>query len=410
MGQDSTISAIDLSKIGPLNSSLNQLAFLFQKARQQVPASGRTYAQSFTSIFGSQAPPPYIDLGNFLQMVKQKNGGAEVNQAADAVLTSINQAVIAEKHGSQKPGATGISIYFPNSQLYRSSIAGPESYTAIATRFAAGSLWDDFLAYHYTGRPFSLSDAQQVVPSGKPVKAPAAGGITLSKVTASKVQTVPGEPVKLSSEISGDNIGYIYLYAGYYDPQSNSVFVADQDFIESPDTRLVKGVYYPDWGKGKFTLEFNWEPVVFAVSSGSTQVPVLFKPESYGRTFEEAVYTVEGTYTFADSGEQCPATLYFSDGALRKVLGYSGQEEAGAPHEVTPAAGDKFTVTETWQTVDGSGKPYGSVSQEGGTLTFSKQGIAWKTLDAAPGTYLVGFVVEDLDGNRQQSLTRITVK
>ncbi len=48
--------------------------------------------------------------------------------------------------------------------------------------------------------------------------------------------------------------------------------------------------------------------------------------------------------------------------------------------------------------------------QEGGTLTFGRQAFTWKTLDAAAGNYMVGFVVEDLDGNRQQSQTRITVK
>ena len=86
LGQDSTLSAVDLAKINLLNSSLNRLAVTFQKAKPQALASGRTYAQSFTSIFGSQVPPSYIDLGNFLQIVKQKNNIAEINQAADAVL------------------------------------------------------------------------------------------------------------------------------------------------------------------------------------------------------------------------------------------------------------------------------------------------------------------------------------
>ncbi|MBN1691626.1 MAG: hypothetical protein JW901_11440 [Dehalococcoidia bacterium] len=410
MGRDSTLSAVDLSKVGRLNSSLNQFAFTLQNANQQAVAGGRTYAQSFTSIFGSQVPPSYIDLGNFLQIVKQKSNNAQVNQAADAVLAAISQAVIAEKHGAQKPGATGMAIYFPNSQLYQNSIAGARSYTAIANRFAGQSLWDDFLAYHYTGRKFTLTDTQPIIPTGAPIKSPAAGGISISKITSSSAQADPRNPVILSADISGDNIGYIYLFAGYYDPQSNSIFVADQDYIESPDTRLVKGVYYPDWGKGEFTLDFNWEPIIFAIDDGTTRVYCLFKPESYGRSFAEAVYTVDGTYTYADSAEQCRATLYFSDGALRKVLGFTGQNEAGAPHEITPTTGDKFTVTESWLELDGSGNITNTVYQEGGTLTFGRQPLTWKTLDAAPGDYMVGFVVEDLDGNRRQSLTQVTVQ
>ena len=294
--------------------------------------------------------------------------------------------------------------------MYQNSVTGAQSYTAIASRFAARSLWDDFLAYHYTGRQFTAGDAQAIVPTGRSVRAPAAGGITISEVTASSSQADSRNPVTLSADISGDNIGYIYLFAGYYDQQSNSIFVADQDYIESPDTRLVKGIYYPDWGQGEFTLEFSWEPVVFAINNGTTPVFALFKPESYGRSFEEAVYTVDGTYTYVDSGEQCQATLYFSDGSLRKVLGFTGQKEAGAPREITPGAGDKFTVTETWLDLDSSGNVTNTVYQEGGTLTFGKQMFIWKTLDAAAGDYMVGFVVEDLDGNRQQSLARITVR
>jgi len=57
-----------------------------------------------------------------------------------------------------------------------------------------------------------------------------------------------------------------------------------------------------------------------------------------------------------------------------------------------------------------SGNVTNTVYQDGGTLTFGKQMFTWKTLDAAIGDYMVGFVVEDLDGNRQQSLTRIIVK
>jgi hypothetical protein len=36
--------------------------------------------------------------------------------------------------------------------------------------------------------------------------------------------------------------------------------------------------------------------------------------------------------------------------------------------------------------------------------------FTWKTLDAAAGDYVVGFIVEDLDGKAQQAFTRISVK
>jgi hypothetical protein len=38
--------------------------------------------------------------------------------------------------------------------------------------------------------------------------------------------------------------------------------------------------------------------------------------------------------------------------------------------------------------------------QEGGTLTFGDQTLTSEELDGAPGQYIVGFIVEDFDGNR----------
>ena len=192
LGQSSTLTAVDLTKIGSLNNSLNKLAYAFQSGDQKMLASGRSYAQSYTSVFGEQVPASFLDLGNLVQIIQQNNKNAEINQAADAVVSAIKQAVIAEKHGPQKPGSTGIAIYYPNSQLYKNPITGAQSYTAIASRFAAKSLWDDFLAYHYAGQKFAESDTRPVVPASGSVRAPAAGGITISPVTASSPETSPG--------------------------------------------------------------------------------------------------------------------------------------------------------------------------------------------------------------------------
>ena len=45
--------------------SLNDLAGALQDADQRRVAQARSYAQSFTSIFGKDVPAAYIDLGNF---------------------------------------------------------------------------------------------------------------------------------------------------------------------------------------------------------------------------------------------------------------------------------------------------------------------------------------------------------
>ena len=69
--------------------------------------------------------------------------------AADELLAALGSTVIAERHGEERPGASGISIYFPGSELYEDEAAGAESYATIADSFAQGSLWENFLNFHY---------------------------------------------------------------------------------------------------------------------------------------------------------------------------------------------------------------------------------------------------------------------
>ena len=406
-----TLTAADLSALPALMDRVNELAFRLQEVDQRDVAKARNYTQSFTSVFGSDVPPSYIDLGNFAGLLKQASRSQAVNQAADGVLAALGNLIVAEKNGPNKPGANGLSVYFPNSQLFKLAAAGLRSYVPVSQRFADQSLWDDFLAYHYTGRAFDAAPAQAAPPdAGVAVRAPGAGAITLSPIEKSGDVAAPGQPVLLSSEVSGDNIGYITFFTGFYDQESNSIFVADQDYLDSAVTQEIEGVYYPDWGEGDFTLEFEWEPLMFAISDGQDDVIAALNPESYGRSPEEAIYSVEGLYTYSD-GEQRAARMYFQNGVMTQVFGFTGENGAGSPREILPQPGDTFTVQQQWLDLDAQGNVTGSATQLGDTLTFGDQPFIWKELDAAAGPYVLGFSVQDLDGNAAATeFTQVTVQ
>jgi hypothetical protein len=135
-----------------------------------------------------------------------------------------------------------------------------------------------------------------------------------------------------------------------------------------------------------------------------------FTPQSYGASFEDAIYTVEGIYTYADDGETRYVRLYFNNGVLRQVFGFTGEGGTGAPREIIPQPGDTFTVLEKWMDLDQQGQVAEVVQQAGGTLTFGDQMFSWEELDAAPGEYLVGFIVEDLDGNASEVYDQVRVE
>jgi hypothetical protein len=412
LGQNITLSALDLSAVPTLMQSVNAFAGELQSVNQKSVAQARSYAQSFTSIFGPQVPASYIDLGHFVQLFQQAGASGSLGQAVGEVLSALDQVVIDEVHGPKVPGATGVSIYFPVSQLYRTPEAGPQSYTAVAGRFSQQSVWDEFLAYHYTGREFDIESAGAAVPERTAdVRAPSAGGLTVSPITASSNTAAPGRPVLLTTHIEGENVGYVYFFTGFYDSAANSILTIDMDYLESEEIGELNGVYYPVWPEdGSFNMEFEWEPLFFAITDGTDTATALLQPHTYGANPEDAVYTVDGTYTYADDGERRHARLFFSDGILHQVFGFDGSSDLGAPREIFPQPGDTFTIQERWMDLDASGAVVEVVVEEGDTLTFGDRPFTWLEQDAAAGTYLVGFIVEDLDGNDTHVYTQINVE
>ncbi len=410
LSRDVTLTAVDLGALPQLTAAVNDLAFDFQKADQHSVSQARQYAQRYTNVFGDNSSSPYIDLGNFLQLLKQKNPSATVSGQIDNVTAAIGQVVLSEKHGADKPGATGISIYFPTSQLYRSPVSGPQSYTGIANRFASDSLWDNFLTYFYTGHTFEKSPSVVGIPGTSDTVAAPAAGVQVSALTASAQEVSIGQTVTLSADVTGQNVGYIKLFTGYLDESANSIDIVDMDYLESSNTRQVNGVYYPDWGSDAFTVRFKWDPIVFGITDGTDTVQALLTPQTYGASSADAIYTVDGTLTFANGSPDRYARLYFRDGALQQVMGFDGQDGTGAASAINPQNGDKFTIYEKWMDLDSNGSVTQIASQAGDTLTFGSQSFTWKSLDAAAGQYVVGFLVQDLDGNPYPTYATITVR
>jgi len=410
--QNITLTAVDLNALPDLHKAFNAFAFSLQSINQQAVANARNYTQSYTSIFGRQVPPSYMDLGHFVQLVAKQSGNTAIRQAANNVLGALNSVVIAERHGSTKPGSTGIAFYFPNSTLYKTPATGMQSYTMIANRFSRVSLWDDFLVYHYSNRSFRADSVEPVTPSVSSItRAPGAGTINISNISASANSVSPGSSIRLSAEISGDNIGYIYLFTGLYHAQTNSIYVADSDYLESPETDSLNGVYYPAWpDSDSFTMNFEFEPLLFTITDGDQSALALFNPVSYGASAENAIYAVEGTYTFSDTGEQRKAELLFMDGNLYQVYGFYGNDTAGAPSEITTSFGDTFTISNKWLELDSSGNISQVIYEDGDTVTFTDKPLIWEQVYAPSGEYLIGFLVSDLDGNLNQAYTKIIVR
>ena len=257
-----TLAAIDLDKYGNIITALNDLAYRLQFIDQTTLAYARSYAQSFDNIFADEKsqediPPSYIDLGHFVQIIQSLAvDDPEVAQSAANVMAAIDAAVIAERHGNSVPGATGLSIFFPNSSLY--SYVGFEdsnySYPLIANSFASSTLWDDLLSFHYTQQAFEPA-VENTVMAAKGVNfvIPGAGEISFGEVQQSAYEIAANETVNLNVDITGTNIAYVYTDIAYYWEEDDSYLTADMNFVWADGTKEIGGVYYPDWGNDTFT-------------------------------------------------------------------------------------------------------------------------------------------------------------
>src|SRR5690606_30494055 len=88
--QNITLTAVNLENFQGLLDSLNQFAYQLQRMDQRVVAQARGYTQSYTSIFGSNVPPSFIDLGNFVQLIYKNTNDTNVRAAAENVVASLN--------------------------------------------------------------------------------------------------------------------------------------------------------------------------------------------------------------------------------------------------------------------------------------------------------------------------------
>lgn len=432
-GNNITLTAVDLSTVSDLNAAINDLAVALTAVDQSAVAEARARAQAYTSIFGKESPQPYIDLGHFAALLQETINDADVKAASKAVIDAIAASVVNEKHGPERPGSTGFTIYFPNSNLYEQTIDSEWlSYVKTAGRFSAASLWDDFLTFHYTGKKIdpkafdltvveaesTVEDFTEIAEASAPeasatVTAPGAGEIKFNSLTASAEEMAASDTLDIDLSLEGENIGYIYIYTMYYDEESDSYVTVDTDFIASEENEEVGGVTYPVWSDNsiiEFTLE--WSPTVYYASDGTTEEFAAVLPDTYGLTAEDTYYTLWGTYTFAGEKEGREAFLVFdANGTFIEAYVFSGSEdeESGqAPDVIYPEEGDTFTIEEEWLEFDKN--PDGEFNYyDGGTITYGEQGFKLVPYEGMAGDYVVGIIAEDLDGNSYENFVNVTV-
>ncbi len=234
-----TLTAVDLQVMPAFMEALNEFAYALAFVDPAAVARARTYAQSFESVFGEEVPSPYLDLGNFAKLAAEFAESDDLTAAVKNLEKVSKKFILAEMHGEGKPGATGLTIFFPVPELLVAvGTADSEiSYTDYVSRFAGASLWDDFLVFHYTNRDIdpdsavtdllTAKDGQEAdiseysAPLLEDVEYAETPGIesdlALTPIEVSSEEIASDETVLLATSISGADVGYIYVTAARWD-------------------------------------------------------------------------------------------------------------------------------------------------------------------------------------------------
>jgi hypothetical protein len=400
-----TLSAVESARVPDVIGAMNRFVTAATSVDQTLVAEARTYTRSYFSLFGEEVSPSFIDLGNFAEVLTTMTGDAGVQQSAVQLQTAIDSAVVAEKHGINMSGSNGIAFHFPDSDLYYYTEFNeefPPYYAESSTKFLEQSVWDEFLAYHYTGEEFAPQEGIALAPSRTAeIVAPGASQMAVAPIQISDTEISGDETVTVSTTVEG-NVAYIYTVLYFWNPDAESYWIGDISYYIADNTITVDGVNAPDYGPSPVQIQYEWSPALYMLTDGEHDAYVLVEPAEYLSADGETVYQVYGQYTYADSGTAVDASLYFAaDGNFLYAYAFPDTDENGAstPVEIDPQVGDQFTDYVQFFTFDANDNATYSYELSADVFTWGEQGFSFYTAYPVDGQYAAGIVAYDFDNN-----------
>ncbi|MDO8755237.1 MAG: clostripain-related cysteine peptidase [Anaerolineales bacterium] len=400
-----TLSAIESARMPDVIGAMNQFVSAIAAIDQSVVAEARTYTRSYTSLFGEKVSPSFIDLGNFSDVLISMTDDADVQQAAAQLQTAISSAVVSEKHGQNMSGSNGIAFHFPDSDIYyftEFNTEFPPYYAESSYKFLEQSVWDEFLAYHYTGAEFTPQEGQTTSPSRTAeIIAPGASEMTVGPILISDTEISGDEVVTVTTTVEG-NVAYIHTALYFWDPATESYWISDVSYYIAENTTTVDGVNAPDYGSSPVQVQYEWSPTLYSLTDGEHDAFVLLVPAEYLSADGQTVYAVYGQYTDALSTTPVDAMFYFdADGIFLYAYAFPDTDDNGAstPTEITPQVGDHFADYVQYYTYDANDNPTYDYVLSDDVFTWGEQGFSFYSSYPVNGQYAVGIIAYDFDNN-----------
>ena len=379
-----TMTAVDLAQLPALTYATELLAnnlaanptFLASTvgdARSGAEAFARVYADEFDRYAS-------VDLHHFASILAQRSPDTAVTQAAQAVMSGVETAVIAHEQGSGFKHSQGIAIYFPRNATF---------YDANYSQATQMPIWDNFLnSYHTVGQ----ADV-------------AAPEVRIPNVLRDVVGVQ--QPAYLDFEVVGRDIENVVVMAGLYLDDGSRLLVEYDNLVPEP-THLPDGTEIVEWRDGVHDDFFVWNTdVTYIYDAADTGQFVVMWPTELG----SSLFTVQGRYRRAADADYFEANIVFDHqtNQMTRVWGLSA-DEGEAPAEILPQPGDEFQVY-TFFLDDGADSAAQIRRDVGESLFFDENGrlyYEWSPLPDA--SYFLGFRAENVVGKTAAAFTDLTIQ
>jgi len=273
---------------------------------------------------------------------------------------------------------------------------------------------DSMRTFDVNGKALTIASNQQEtsIPAASeetPTAAPGAGKFMINSLQLASDKIAPGASLDLSAQISGENTGFIYSELLFHDPQLGQYYgPLVKEVVLSENSSEVEGVLMPAWNS-PITINLSITPTLRILTSGLDAAFAFFEPEGYGKQ----AYLLEGLYTRAGSDHARRAMLKFdSSGEFINALVFKEGLGHSTPRALTLKPGDQFSpyVQLVKNTGDENLPIWQLTRGQSNTLTCGETAFRWVSADLLPGDYLLGLLVQDLDGEQTRQYGRFKVE
>lgn len=252
--------------------------------------------------------------------------------------------------------------------------------------------------FEHKGRAFKLTSYDAPTKPAKKLsarRAPGAGDFEISQLAFADDT--------LTAQISGKHIAYLFAEILMKD-EGKFYGPILREYIEAAWDDQTGGVLRPNWSD-PISLSIPLRPSLTLLTDGVDSAFAFCIPAGY----RLSGCHLDGQFTTAAEGSQSRARIVFDgDGKIKEILAFKQQRMKSIPRPITPKPGDTFApFVQVLSEEDGAWKSETALSTP---LTFGDQPFRLEKESPLPGEYLIGILVQDLDGGFTRKYVPIIVE